>query len=88
MARKNTISICFYYGKAGKENKTEPPLDTQLYFGNIIVIAHTDGEVTDLPVEEYQEFYNSAFGGFEDLGAEDSWSEEDDEPTQKMKHLL
>ena len=89
--QEKTLSVfAFTNGKAGKENKTElpPPLDTQLYFGNIIVIAHADGEVTDLPVEEYQEFYNSAFGGFEDLGEEDSWSDDDEEPNTEDEAFI
>ena len=51
-------------GKHGTENKTElpPPLDTQLYFGDIFVIAHKDNKIVDLSLEEYSEFYNSAFG--------------------------
>ena len=67
-------------GKHGTENKTElpPPLETQLYFGDIFVIAHKDNKIVDLSLEEYSEFYNSAFGGFEDLDKEESLSEEEE----------
>jgi hypothetical protein len=67
-------------GKHGTENKTElpPPLDTQLYFGNIFVIAHKDNKLVNLSLEEYSEFYNSAFGGFEDLDKEESLSDEEE----------
>ena len=67
-------------GKHGTENKTElpPPLATQLYFGDIFVIAHKDNKIVDLSLEEYSEFYNSAFGGFEDLDKEESLSEEEE----------
>tara|TARA_B100000963_G_scaffold348040_1_gene355046 strand:- start:709 stop:1509 length:801 start_codon:yes stop_codon:yes gene_type:complete len=89
--QEKILSVFAYNdGKAGKENKTElpPPIETQLYFGNIVVIAHKDGKVSDLPLEEYQEFYNSAFGGFEDLGAEDSWSEDDEEPNTEDEAFI
>jgi hypothetical protein len=87
----NTLSVfAFNDGKAGKENKTElpPPLDTQLYFGNIIVIAHNGGIVCELTLEEYKEFYNSAFGGFEDLGEEDSWSSEEDPNSEDERFIV
>jgi len=89
--QENTLSVfAFNDGKAGKENKTElpPPLDTQLYFGNIIIIAHTGGEVKNLSLEEYKEFYNSAFGGFEDLGEEDSWSSEEDPNSEDERFIV
>ena len=74
--------FAFTEGKAGNENKTElpPPIDTQLYFGNIFVLAHKNNRVIDLSLDSYKEFYTTAFGGFEDIGDEDSWSSEE-EPT-------
>lgn len=74
--------FAFTNGDAGKENKTElpPPIDTQLYFGNIFVLAHKNNKVIDLSLDSYKEFYTTAFGGFEDIGDDDSWSSEE-EPT-------
>jgi len=64
-------------GKAGTENKHElpPPHDELLLFGDAVVVSSGG----DLTVENWQEFYDMAFGGFEDLGSEDSEEEEEDE---------
>ena len=77
-------------GKAGSENKTElpPPIDTQLYFGNIFVIAHKNDKVIDLSLESYKEFYTTAFGGFEDLGDEDSWSSEEEPTAEDLAFIV
>jgi DNA-directed RNA polymerase subunit M/transcription elongation factor TFIIS len=66
-------------GKAGQENKHElpPPYDKVLLFGDIVLLAVKDNQPQPITVEEYHEFYNRAFGGFDDLGSEDD--EEDDE---------
>ena len=78
----NDKTLSFYAwtnGKAGNENKHDlpPPIDRELYFGNIFVIAHNNNTIINLSELEYKQFYNNAFGGFEDLGSEDSWSEEE-----------
>ncbi len=67
-------------GKAGTENKHElpPPHDEGLFFGDIVVVSSAG----NLTVDEWSEFYDAAFGGFEDLGSEDSEedaSEEEEE---------
>jgi hypothetical protein len=63
-------------GKAGTENKHElpPPHDGELLFGDAIVVS-TAGDFT---AEGWAEFYDKAFGGFEDLGSE-SGSESESE---------
>jgi hypothetical protein len=60
-------------GKAGTENKHElpPPHDKVLLFGDVIATVPKG----DLTIEQWKEFYNKAFKGFEDLGSEDSESE-------------
>jgi len=69
-------------GKAGQENKHElpPPYDKVIIFGDIILVAVNGGEVLPFTAEEYHEFYNRAFGGFDDLGSSDE--EEDDASTE------
>ena len=77
----NTISIFAWTdGKAGNENKHDlpPPIDKQLYFGNIFVILHEEDKLKNLSKSEYEEFYEIAFGGFEDIGSDDTWSEEEE----------
>lgn len=64
-------------GKAGTGNKHElpPPHDELLLFSDAVVVSSGG----DLTVENWREFYDTAFGGFEDLGSEDSEDEESDE---------
>jgi transcription elongation factor S-II len=70
-------------GKAGTENKHElpPPLDSTLYFGDILLVA-CDSESnwkspTSFVQEQYEKFYQKAFGGFE--SADDEEEDADDE---------
>ena len=71
-------------GKAGTENKHElpPPLDESLYFSDILLIASKKKTTWEHPVtftpEQYEKFYQSAFGGFEDLDNDEEDDEEDD----------
>jgi len=67
-------------GKAGTENQYDlpPPIDSQLYFGNILVVCHTDKTVSNLSKDDFNKFYEDAMGGFESLGEEDSYSEEEE----------
>jgi DNA-directed RNA polymerase subunit M/transcription elongation factor TFIIS len=77
----------FTEGKAGTENKHElpPPLDSLLIFGNILLIATDKKDSYSSPVpfspEDYETFYNEAYGGFEDLDDEDD--DEDDEEEEE-----
>lgn len=75
-------------GRANQENKYEfpPPVDNTLFFGNVILINKTqDGSVVDLSAGEWETIYEKLYGGFEDLGEEDSDEDEDsdDEPGVK-----
>jgi len=60
-------------GKAGTENKHElpPPYDETLYFGDILLVASKKHTSWEHPVlftpEQYEKFYQKAFGGFEEL---------------------
>jgi transcription elongation factor S-II len=69
-------------GKAGAENKHElpPPHDSQLVFGDIVLIASKSENSFMNPVsfkpEDYEVFYSKAYGGFDDLDEEDEEDEE------------
>ena len=73
-------------GRANSENKFElpPPLDNELYFGSILIVMHKEKEkyeledLEDLTIEKWEKFYEKLYGGFEDLGEEDSYSSEED----------
>ena len=67
-------------GRAGQENKYEmpPPFDTTLLFGTCVLI----NENGDLTLQEWEKIYEHLYGGFEDIGSEDSEEEEDDESVE------
>ena len=72
-------------GKEGTENKHElpPPLDSTLYFSDILLIACNKDSSWKHPVtftqEEYETFYQKAFGGFEEDDGEDDGDEEEED---------
>ena len=54
----------------------------ELFFGKIIIVKHfneeiNDDNVEDLTLDEWEKIYEKLFGGFEDLGDEDSFSDEE-----------
>ena len=76
-------------GRANTENKYElpPPIDKELYFGNMIVLKHKEKEITPLTVEnltklEWGKIYEKMFGGFDDLDVEEEESEEEEIPAE------
>ena len=70
-------------GKANTENKYDfpPPVDNSLFFGSCILVNRDEeGDVSDLTEDIWDKVYEYLFGGFEDLGEEDSeLSDEDSE---------
>lgn len=75
-------------GRANQENKCElpPPVDNDLFFGKMICVKHSTknlealDSIIDLTNDEWEKVYDKLFGGFEDLGDEDSYSEEEEIP--------
>jgi hypothetical protein len=67
-------------GRAGQENKYEfpPPIDNVLLFGQCVLVNKVNGKVADLTREEWLKIYEYLYGGFDDLGEEDSELSEDD----------
>jgi len=85
------ISVFAYTeGKESQINNIElpPPIDNIHYYGNIFIISHKDDKLLDLTKDEFEVFYSHSFGGFEDLGEDDSWSSEPDSPTQSDKDFI
>jgi transcription elongation factor S-II len=72
-------------GKAGTENKHDlpPPLDAELYFSDILLIASKEADTWENPVsfslEEYEKFYQKAFGGFDDVESDEEDDSDDEE---------
>ena len=80
----NLISMyCWSEGSESKINKHDlpPPVDNELYYGDILVLRHDNGNLIDLSKDNYNQFYEDAFGGFEDIEEEEEVSS-DEEPTQ------
>ena len=74
-------------GRANSENKYDlpPPVDKDLYYGSMLLVKHcyqdlTNETVEDFELEEWNKLYEKLFGGFEDLGEEDSYSDEEEIP--------
>lgn len=70
-------------GRANSENKYEfpPPIDNQLFFGMMCVLKKNreSGEYENLPTIEWRLLYDKLFGGFDDIGDEDSEYSQDSE---------
>jgi hypothetical protein len=80
----NSYSISVFgktSGKANQENKYDfpPPIDSTLFFGNVVIINKRDDKVVSITEEEWESVYEYLFGGFEDIGDEDSDDEEEDD---------
>ena len=67
-------------GKAGNENKYDfpPPIDNELYFDTCVIIKKKKNILKSIRLDEWNFVYESLFGGFEDLGEEDSEEEEEE----------
>ena len=72
-------------GKAGSENKYDlpPPIDSELYFGTMVILKHSEKiidikNLQDLTVDDWQNVYNTLFGGFEDLDDDEESSDEEE----------
>ena len=71
-------------GRANTENKYDlpPPVDSDLYFGKLVVIRHSEQNPTaenclDFTFEEWKTIYEKLMGGFEDLDDDEEESEEE-----------
>lgn len=74
-------------GKAMTENKYDfpPPVDTALFFGTcaLVRIDKNTGTIINLAEEMWKKVYEKLFGGFEDIGDEDEYSEDELEGVSK-----
>lgn len=82
--KQNNINIEIYAkdnGRANTENKFDfpPPIDNELYFGNIAIVAYKNKEVVDIDVDDWCKVYEKLMGGFENLGDKDTSDDDDDE---------
>ena len=74
-------------GKANTENKYDfpPPVDTALYFGTcaLVRVDKKTGAIINLSEDVWTKVYEKLFGGFEDIGDEDEFSEDELENVSK-----
>lgn len=78
-------------GRAGQENKYDfpPPVDERLFFGTCVLVGkNADGTAASLSEEDWEEIYEFLFGGFEDIGSEDSDDDEEDMDTDDELEAL
>jgi hypothetical protein len=79
-------------GKANTENKFEfpPPIDNILFFGSCAAVLSTEnGSISDMTPDEFTDIIDNLYGGYSDIGSEDSEEEDDDEDAimlPKTKH--
>ncbi len=77
------LKVIVYGWTNGKEkqiNRHElpEPIDTELFYGDLLVLLREDDELVDFPLEDYEEFYDYIFGGFDSCDEEDSNLDEDE----------
>ena len=82
--KQENIEVYLYgksEGRAGQENKYDmpPPVDNTLFFGSCLLIMKEKNKEVDLSVKTWKEIYENLFGGFEDIGNEDSEEEKDED---------
>lgn len=69
-------------GKANTENKFEfpPPIDNVLFFGSCAAVLSTEnGNIGDMTPDEFTDIIDNLYGGYSDIGSEDSEEEEEDD---------
>jgi hypothetical protein len=68
-------------GRAGQENKYEfpPPIDNTLFFGACVLVNKENGEPNSITKDEWKLVYDHLYGGFEDIGDEDSAEDSEDD---------
>ena len=79
----NKFNICLYgWKEKNKTSKTNlfefpPPIDTTLFYGDILLIKLNNNKITNFTIKEFEEFYNKIFKEFfnlNELNIEDTYS--------------
>ena len=68
-------------GRANSENKYDlpPPIDNELYFGSMLLLAYDDDNLINLSLELWEKIYEKLFGGFENLKDTEKEDEEEED---------
>jgi len=75
------------FGKSNQENKYDfpPPIDSELYFGNCVLVRRESNDsegALSITVGEWESLYENLFGGFEDLS---KTAEEDENEVDELE---
>lgn len=81
--------VCVYgktNGRANQENKYDfpPPIDNTLFFGNVLLIMKKGDKFVSMTTSKWKTIYEELFGGFEEIGSEDSEEDEEDEEDEEL----
>lgn len=60
-------------------------MDNTLFFGSCVVLNMENGVVADMSVKEFEDIMEHLYGGFEDVGSEDTESEDEEESVDLPK---
>ena len=74
-------------GRANTENKYDlpPPIDSDLFFGSMLVIGYNDSdELINMSLELWEQIYEKLFGGFENLK---DTAKEDEEEEDELDNI-
>jgi hypothetical protein len=77
-------------GKANTENKYDfpPPIDNVLYFGTCaVILTDNKGEIKNLSVVAWNKYYETFFGGFEEINEDDDDEDEDNEDKDELTDI-
>jgi hypothetical protein len=78
-------------GRAGQENKYDfpPPVDEILFFGPCILVGSDPktNNTIDLDEDDWEEIYEFLFGGFDDIGSNDSEDEVDVDTEDELEEI-
>ena len=77
------LKVIVYGWTNGKENQINrhelpEPIDTELFYGDLLVLLREDGELVDFSTEDYEEFYEYMFGGFDYCDDDDETLDDDE----------
>lgn len=81
--------VCVYgktNGRANQENKYDfpPPIDNTLFFGNVLLIMKKGDKFVSMTTSKWKTIYEELFGGFEEIGSEDSEEEDEEEEDEEL----
>jgi hypothetical protein len=70
-------------------NKHElpPPIDNNNYYGDIFAIYHENEKLLDFNTDTYKSFYETAFGGFEEINSDDADDDDEDDDNDNDSDL-